>query len=267
MSDSVLVTLPAPDALKKINPFTIRSSDVMLKSMKAALFVIVLATAFQSALAGDILFTNRTATFTNLQGLAYNHVQLVRGDQDGLIWRDGASGGRICYTNLHPDLLESFGISSNRIEIARGRAVRKAIADARYRAEVFARAQAQSQAKPDVTNTNAAPAAPAAPWLSRATAGTSPSAAYGADPMYPPFLDGPVLPYGFGTAQAPSALSAPVAPNAASVSSAGSVTMAGFAPAGVSAASSVPFLNAAPALSARSARPGSTATAPPIGRR
>src|SRR5947207_13508744 len=98
--------------------------------MKAALFFTVWAITCQSALAKDISFTNRTATFTNLEGQLYQRVQLVRADDDGLIWRDEASGGRICYTNLNPDLLESFGISSNRIDIARARAEQKAITDA-----------------------------------------------------------------------------------------------------------------------------------------
>src|SRR5689334_7400641 len=105
--------------------------------MKGVFVILVLAIASHRSLADDILFTNRIASFTNLQGQVYTRVQLVRGDLDGLIWRDGPSGGRICYTNLHPDLLEYFGISSNRIEIARARAEKKALADAKYRAMVI----------------------------------------------------------------------------------------------------------------------------------
>ena len=65
--------------------------------MKASLFLTVLATAFVSAVAEDITFTNKTASFTNLEGRFYSNIRLIRADADGLIWRDEASGG--------PDLL------------------------------------------------------------------------------------------------------------------------------------------------------------------
>lgn len=79
--------------------------------IKAALCFPMFATAFLKALADDITFTNKAVSFTNLQGQIYQHVQLVRGDLDGLIWRDKASGGRICYTNLCQRLV---GPSRNR---------------------------------------------------------------------------------------------------------------------------------------------------------
>jgi len=73
--------------------------------------------------AQDILtFTKRTVTVTNLEARKFRKVELVRADLDGLIWKQEASGGQICYTNLHPDVLESLGISSNRIDIASIRA-------------------------------------------------------------------------------------------------------------------------------------------------
>ena len=59
-----------------------------------------------AALAQDITFTNRVATFTNLQGTVYKDVTITKGDLDGIVWREGAGGGRICYTNLSPALLE-----------------------------------------------------------------------------------------------------------------------------------------------------------------
>src|SRR5215472_10990400 len=93
--------------------------------------LIAVAGAMLSASAEDIIFTNKVATFTNLQGKVFKSVQLVKGDLDGVIWRDEASGGRICYTNLHADILESWGISSNRIDIALARAQHKAVADAK----------------------------------------------------------------------------------------------------------------------------------------
>jgi|SRR5579862_2270286 len=94
----------------------------------------------------DIILSNKTATFTNLQGRVFQAVQLIRGDWDGVIWRDGVGGGRVCYTNLNPAMLEAWGIPTNRIEIARTRAARKALSDARERVE------AQIQAQEDVVS-------------------------------------------------------------------------------------------------------------------
>lgn len=95
----------------------------------------------------DITFTNKVTTFTNLQGQIFANVHLIRGDLDGLIWRSDASGGRVCYTNLNTEWLTSVGISSNRVEIARARAAKKAISDARYRALVAAEAEANKAAR------------------------------------------------------------------------------------------------------------------------
>ena len=117
--------------------------------MKVALTLAIWVAAALPCLAADILFTGRIATFTNLQGTLYQKVTLVKGDTDGLIWRSGVSGGRICYTNLHPDLLESWGIETNRIGVALARAQRKAVADARYRAFAAAQAQARLRAEKD----------------------------------------------------------------------------------------------------------------------
>ena len=177
------------------------------------------------AISQDITFNDKVATFTNLQGQVYQHVHLVRGDRDGLIWRDGASGGRICYTNLHPDLLESFGISSNRIEVARVRAEQKAIADARYHAWFLSEARAKLSALNAQAHwTNASPV------LSPPEGSAD---AYGpqADPVAPTMV--PVMPYDPGyyydsslfwyfphlppAPRAPSAPSAPPAPPAPTV--------------------------------------------------
>jgi hypothetical protein len=187
--------------------------------MRPVLLLTVLATAFQCALADDITFTNRTATFTDLQGRTYRRVQLVRGDLDGLIWRDGASGGRICYTNLSPELLESFGISSNRIEIARARAEKKAIADARYRSLVFAKPQNILQVQPGLTN--AVP--PSMPEQSGSPAEEGSGVPYSPGYLYPPEFF-----YGFGpptvAVSAPSAASSPTAATALSSPSVPSVS-------------------------------------------
>jgi len=216
--------------------------------MKATLCLIVLATASLPAPADDITFTNKTATFTNLQGQLYRRVQLVRGDLDGLIWRDKASGGRICYTNLHPDLLESFGISSDRIEIARARAQHKAIADARYRALTLAEAQARLLTRAEPTN-----APSPAPWSGGPDAdapgfaydpgvaygpgfgyrpgfGYSPAFGYGPWGYYDPGFIYPGYVYGPPAPSAPSALSAPSVPLAPSAPSAPRLPPAFFLP-------------------------------------
>jgi hypothetical protein len=98
-------------------------------------------------LAQDITFTNKTATFTNLAGQVFRNVQLLRGDWDGVIWRDGASGGRICYTNLDPLLLEAWGIPTKRISIALARSEHRSVSEARYRHAKMAEARAQLAAK------------------------------------------------------------------------------------------------------------------------
>ena len=216
--------------------------------MKAGLTLALWATVCLTALSDDITFTNRTANFTDLEGRIYSRVQLVRGDLDGLIWRRGASGGRICYTNLDPCLLESFGISTNRIAIAQERAEHKAVADARYRTLALAEARSQLRARAtallsrsDITNAMASanladvpspgstePAyAPAIP-----TPGYSPEYDYtpgfaygpgwgygGGFPYFPGFGYGPSAPLAPRAPSAPSARSAPSFASAPSVPS------------------------------------------------
>lgn len=218
--------------------------------MKAALFLVVVTAAFQPALADDITFTNRTATFTTLQGQPYRRVQLVRADLDGLIWRDGASGGRICYTNLAPDLLESLGISSNRIEVARARAQKKAIADARYHSQVIVESRSKAQAQGGWTNATAPTASSDTPSLGYA--GNSPAPASAPDSMNPVFLFDPFVPIG---PPAPSAPSAATAPGAGSALDSAGAPAAALVPMAASAANPAPALSAGPARSAPSAPP------------
>lgn len=215
--------------------------------MKPGLYLCLVFTVWTSAQADDIIFTNRTATFTNLQGHSYECVQLIRGDQDGLIWRDGASGGRVCYTNLHPDLLESFGISSNRIEIAKARADQKAAANARYRANVLAQAQAKLSIKPGATN-----AVPAPPGLDTppADSDSQASVTYSPYPAYAAFPYG--FPYGVYPVVGPTA---EPAPRAASAPRAAAAPAAGSAPKSGSVPRAAPALKAPPALSAPHAPP------------
>ena len=219
----------------------------MFITMKAALFFAVSVTAFQYAVAEDITFTNRIATFTNLQGQLFRLVQLARGDQDGLIWRDGASGGRICYTNLHPALLEYFGISTNRIEIARDRAEKKALADARYRAQLFAGAQAGQHV---TSATNETDTAVTWPQGSVATTVANGLTYNPNNLMYPVTFQNGFIPFDPTLGSAPSAASAP---SAGSALNAGSAPRASSSPTSgpASSAPSAPVLP--PAFSAPSA--------------
>lgn len=213
--------------------------------MRTALLLTVLATGLQLARAEDITFTNRTATFRDLQGKFYRGVQLVRGDLDGLIWRDGASGGRICYTNLDPEVLQSFGISSNRIEVARVRAQKKALADARYRSQVIADARPKTPAQPADTNS---PPLAMRDSLTVPYSGSAPDSGFGLGIPYSPLLfNGSLGP------PAPSAPSAAPAPSAGSALSAAGVPGAGLVPGAFPTASADPALSAVPARSAPSA--------------
>jgi hypothetical protein len=98
-------------------------------------------------------FSNRVATITCLDGRTYTNVILIRGDSNGLIWRKGASGGKICYTNLSPENLVALGIdqdletATNRIVIANKEAVAKAIKESQYRRESEQWARQQEQEK------------------------------------------------------------------------------------------------------------------------
>lgn len=107
----------------------------------------------------DITWTNKTVTFTNLEGRIFKEVQFIRGDWDGVIWREGAGGGRVCYTNLNPALLEAWGIPTNRIGIARGRAQRNAISNARDRVESQIQAQEEFAARAKTAEQEAATSA------------------------------------------------------------------------------------------------------------
>ena len=83
--------------------------------------------------AQEITFTNLTATFTNLEGRVFSNVALSKADLDGVIWHGDGSAGRICFTNLSPELLESWNIPTNRISIAAERAAKRAAAAKRER--------------------------------------------------------------------------------------------------------------------------------------
>jgi hypothetical protein len=111
---------------------------------KAIKLVFALFSLLAAASAQEICFTNHTVSFTNLEGKSFQAVQLTTADRDGVIWRLDASGGRVCYTNLHPDLLEAWGIPTNRIAEALRRAEKRTAWNARDRARQQAAALASS---------------------------------------------------------------------------------------------------------------------------
>jgi hypothetical protein len=114
--------------------------------MRTVVFFVAFVAGALSASAQNITFTNKTATFTNLEGQVYRDVALVRADLDGLIWRDeNGSGGRICFTNLSQSFLDTLGIPPERVAVAKARAERRAVSEAQYRAAAAAEAQAQGQ--------------------------------------------------------------------------------------------------------------------------
>ena len=100
-------------------------APVLMKSYrmkKFTLFLMLCATLANAADKLPDIALGRFASFTNLQGRAYANVQLVRADADGVIWHADPSSGRVAYTNLDGALLQSWGIPTNRIELARSRA-------------------------------------------------------------------------------------------------------------------------------------------------
>jgi len=116
-------------------------SHQTLKTMRNAVLVSSLLLSW-SASAQNINFTNKTVTFTNLEGRSFTAVRLVHGDLDGVVWMKESSGGRLCYTNLARELLEEWAIPTNRIAIARARAEHKTVSRA---AAIQAAANAQAK--------------------------------------------------------------------------------------------------------------------------
>jgi hypothetical protein len=100
------------------------TARLLLKA--CALFIPALTLTATAETNSVITFTNRYETITNLQGHVYEQVELVRADLDGIVYRCEGGGGRISYTNMSPDKLESLGIDTNRIAIAAERAAMNA---------------------------------------------------------------------------------------------------------------------------------------------
>jgi len=203
-----------------------------------------------SLVAQDIEFTNRVASFSNLEGQYYFKVTLVKGDLDGLVWRDEkGGGGRICYTNLPADLLDSLGIPPERVDIARDRAEHKAVSDARYRAAMAAEGQVQQLAR---QKAQAERAAHAAQEVQAANAGSSYTLAAPAYPMF--YYDyAPYYSYGSSLPRAPSAPSAASVPSAGSAAAVPSTPSSPSAAPGQSSGSAVTSASTLPAPSAPSA--------------
>lgn len=79
---------------------------------------LALSPAGQAQTNSVITFTNRFATFTNLQGQMYSNVELVRAEDRRIMYRCEGGGGTVYYTNLSPATLEGMGLSTNRIALA-----------------------------------------------------------------------------------------------------------------------------------------------------
>ena len=115
------VGLPFSIWLRKTSDLHLEAGGRKSRGVRA-LIAVLLLTAVAQLLAQDITFTNKTVTFTNLEGRVFKDVLLVKGDADGLIWRADASGGRVSYTNMAPEILQRLGVPTNRIEMALARA-------------------------------------------------------------------------------------------------------------------------------------------------
>ena len=87
--------------------------------MKTAILLFFISA---SCFAGDITFTNKIATFTNLQGRLYDTVLIERANSSGIVYRSGGTLGMVAYTNLSPATLEEIGVPLDRLDAAKARA-------------------------------------------------------------------------------------------------------------------------------------------------
>jgi hypothetical protein len=112
------------------------------------LAIVSLLAAFTlPARAQDITYTNRIDSITNVHGVVYNKVQVMRATQAGFVYRssDGATTGMIHFGDLDPDTLERFGVSTNLIAAARERQKAQASALADYEKASAEAAQRQAE--------------------------------------------------------------------------------------------------------------------------
>ncbi|HLH53911.1 MAG TPA: hypothetical protein VKY92_09880 [Verrucomicrobiae bacterium] len=119
----------------------------MFNRIRFALVTAVALICATTAVGQEIDLHNKTTTFTNLEGRVFERVTLSKGDFDGVIWRKDTSAGRVSYTNLAPELIESWGIPTNRIALAKARAERRAKAKS---AELSSAAEEADQRERDL---------------------------------------------------------------------------------------------------------------------
>jgi hypothetical protein len=92
---------------------------------------------------------HRVVTFSDLRGVGWTNVALVSANLDGIIFSTEGGGGMVSFTNLSPALLDRWGIPTNRITIARKRAMSRAAAWKSYSARANALAAVEHQQQAD----------------------------------------------------------------------------------------------------------------------
>ena len=102
-----------------------------------SLLIFTAATAFAGVSANgqtpplEWRFTNRVATFTNLQGQAMVNASLIRADGSQLIFKTNDVYGTVNLTNLAPATLEMLGVPASYLQQVRAREKEQAGAAAR----------------------------------------------------------------------------------------------------------------------------------------
>jgi hypothetical protein len=76
------------------------------------LFLSTLFSRAQTNLVKVFIFTNRIVSLTNLAGIKYENIELIRADFSGIVYinQTGAGGGVIRFTNLPDSTLENLGL-------------------------------------------------------------------------------------------------------------------------------------------------------------
>lgn len=106
------------------------------------LTILMLATSAFAQTNIVIDLQHRQAAFTNLHGRTYVG-QLLTADLDGIVYMmaDGTSRNKVWFTNLSPSTLESLGIPTNRIEMAKQRSIARIESNHRYETAVAVKRQ------------------------------------------------------------------------------------------------------------------------------
>ena len=74
----------------------------------------------------DLVFTNKFATFTNLQGEKFTGAELIHADATQVVFKTNNIFGAVKFTNLSTATLESLGIPLSRLNLAHELEVQKA---------------------------------------------------------------------------------------------------------------------------------------------